>query len=1113
MPRALSLGLVATLVAAVAPTISARVQRAESPDGCTWLAGDLHVHTTYSHDSYGGPNDDNTGPNEAYTLGHSTQSQFAVAASRDLDYLAITDHNDVRSIRDFGSIQTDGVVPVSGYEKSLKGHAQMLGATKVYEGVHDEDPDSVAAVADQLRAEGGVFQINHPAERKTSGDIHGDMDWGYGFQVEPDTVEVWNISRLWQPPMPSASSNDDAVRYWEEWLDRGVKVAATGGSDNHYVSTTPVQGVGQPTTWVCAPERSQAGVLSGLRAGHTFISHQPPAYGGPKIFLESAANETRDPLALTQTEGDTIVGETAPHGQELRVRVVGAPGSLLRIYSNNHTQEGPDIPVTSPAFEYRFTPSASATWVRAEIIEPDGAEVRRQLCDGIVGGQTTYCRNQLLVLGMTSALFISPAQDADPSPSPEPQPGGTRLPDGEFLVGANKISLEPTPERYRPNGQPRIDESQQPAHWETDEDLCELVPNDGGRERDPGDYQQWATERLSEPHAFVFPEGKTGWPGRNPNCIYLGGYGIGPIRSAEGVDEKFGVWVRSVAISNGVDTAIFQVIDTVGYFARYREDVCHECGLKDVREAISEELQLGGSEHVSIASTHTHAGADGYGGWGGLPRWYYHQMRDSMIESARTAYDEMQRARISVGAVDAREFNNQRRKNYWSVSDYGAVWLQARPIAGGDAIATMTNYAAHPVTKGFDNEVLHPDWHGPFNKAIEESFGGVALSIQGGLGNISPENGYDADGLAGLVAEDVTEGGTQLTRNTIAALQSEIVHPTTNAPEFALAAAGMFDREFVPGTEGAAGPGTYSWSKQDESPQRGCHTAGPAQIRTVVSGYRIGELNIFTGPGELFSNITKVVKSYARSGTQTMVLSQANDSLGYIIQSFEFDPIGGTPQTSAGIAEYEETFALDRCFGDHVLQEMLDLNRALPQVDPRSDQASPSPEPSASESADASPSPSATESADASPSPSASESADASPTPGASQASSASPSAIGSNPPPSSGGSSPSESSSAHATAAGVERETISTSLAANRQRARAGTRITFTGQLTGPRTCSLAREVMLSRRVFGSETFDVVRTALAGADGQWSVALRALRGASYHATPSSDTSCEGVSS
>ena len=39
------------------------------PDAGEWLAGDLHVHTCFSHDAYCGPNDDNTGPDEFYTLG------------------------------------------------------------------------------------------------------------------------------------------------------------------------------------------------------------------------------------------------------------------------------------------------------------------------------------------------------------------------------------------------------------------------------------------------------------------------------------------------------------------------------------------------------------------------------------------------------------------------------------------------------------------------------------------------------------------------------------------------------------------------------------------------------------------------------------------------------------------------------------------------------------------------------------------------------------------------------------------------------------------------------------------------------------------------------------
>ena len=50
-----------------------------------WLAGDLHVHTTYSHDSYGGPTDDNTGPADAYTLGYSVREEFLLARTRGLD--------------------------------------------------------------------------------------------------------------------------------------------------------------------------------------------------------------------------------------------------------------------------------------------------------------------------------------------------------------------------------------------------------------------------------------------------------------------------------------------------------------------------------------------------------------------------------------------------------------------------------------------------------------------------------------------------------------------------------------------------------------------------------------------------------------------------------------------------------------------------------------------------------------------------------------------------------------------------------------------------------------------------------------------------------------------
>lgn len=362
-------------------TVTAPTASGAAPQG-SWLAGDLHVHTPYSHDSYGGPTDDNTGLDEAYTAGLTVGQQFTLAALRGLDYLAITDHNDVRSQGDPG-FGTSGLIGVRGYENSLDGHAQMLGAAKVY-----DKSLTTLEQRDALRADGGAFQINHPVEG-------GELDWALGHDVVPDTVEVWNISRLYQPPLPSASDNDAGVRFWEAFLDAGHHVAATGGSDSHWASTVAIQGAGNPTTWVFADEPTEAGVLRGLRAGRTTISARPPAQGGARVRLEADA------------DGDgtfeAMVGDTVPTGALLKATVDGAPGAELRLITDGGELAVPPVPVTGTTFERRFRLS-TGTWVRAEVARPDLAEQRGAVC----GTTTAYCRNLLLVEAMTSALYLEP---------------------------------------------------------------------------------------------------------------------------------------------------------------------------------------------------------------------------------------------------------------------------------------------------------------------------------------------------------------------------------------------------------------------------------------------------------------------------------------------------------------------------------------------------------------------------------------------------------------------------------------------------------------------------------------------------------------------------------
>jgi hypothetical protein len=357
------------------------------------MAGDLHVHTTYSHDSYGGPGDDNTGIEDLNTLGFPVIGDFALAATRKLDFLAITDHNDVRSQADsdFGAF---GVLGVPGYENSLDGHAQMLGATHVYPQVDSSSAPEVQALADALRADGGVFQINHPVNSET--DDPDDLDWGLGYAVKPDTVEAWNSSRLYQPPFPASNSHDDAVRYWEGWLDRGQRVTLTGGSDSHWVATSAGQGPGQPATWVLAADRSVPGILDGLRRGHTFVSHQPPGLLGPRLFLEADADGNGS--------YESMMGDAVPPGSALRVRAEGAPGTQLRIFSNGGADAIAPVLVTGPRFEHRFRLPANRTWARAELGIEDLRDARRSVCPPAVLG--SYCRNKLLVFAMTSAIYF-----------------------------------------------------------------------------------------------------------------------------------------------------------------------------------------------------------------------------------------------------------------------------------------------------------------------------------------------------------------------------------------------------------------------------------------------------------------------------------------------------------------------------------------------------------------------------------------------------------------------------------------------------------------------------------------------------------------------------------
>lgn len=408
--------LALVVVAAVLVPAAPRATAARARD-CEWLAGDFHVHTVYSHDVWGGPGreDSNTDPfgkppesfADLITYGWLPAEQARIAAERGLDFIEITDHDDVRAQLDAGW-GSNGITWIPSYENTVRGagHVQMHGSTSL-----DSDEGGAVEIARRVRAQGGAFQINHPSDGGWT-----NADGSYKFPgLIPDALEIWNLGVwLYHPPFPATNDHEYPLGLYNAFLDQGGKVAATGGSDTHWRSTTPIQGVGQPTTWVCAADRSPEAIIDALKQSRTTLSHQPPANQGTFAYLEADA------------DGDgtfeAMLGDTVTPGSELRAVVENAPGATLKLVTNGGATLA-TTQVTGASYAQTFAVPPDSTWVRAEVFYPDGLDARRQLqplCDAseeLIGAdrrdeENLYCENRLAVVALTSPIYFQ-APDFD----------------------------------------------------------------------------------------------------------------------------------------------------------------------------------------------------------------------------------------------------------------------------------------------------------------------------------------------------------------------------------------------------------------------------------------------------------------------------------------------------------------------------------------------------------------------------------------------------------------------------------------------------------------------------------------------------------------------------
>jgi hypothetical protein len=224
-------------------------------------------------------------------------------------------------------------------------------------------------------------------------------------------------------------------------------------------------------------------------------------------------------------------------------------------------------------------------------------------------------------------------------------------------------------------------------------------------------------------------------------------------------------------------------------------------------------------------------------------------------------------------------------------------------------IGSLFSYTAQPELAPRDDDRISGDYPGEACRRIEKSLGGTALFLLGACGGMEPEGcekGYDAAHdygrkLAGELIR-MNKEALPLSGTTLSVETTKIDLPVEN-----------------PGFQMMMETGMIRTSQK------------PPNAISTISKVNIGELTIFTIPGESFPG---VVAGIGQKG-ETLFINQANDSLGYFLlpEQFRAEPVEWSEDYHKAETSFVEQHftgheleSLGRAAGDVIRKELLRLS-------------------------------------------------------------------------------------------------------------------------------------------------------------------------------------------
>src|SRR3990172_824551 len=205
--------------------------------------------------------------------------------------------------------------------------------------------------------------------------------------------------------------------------------------------------------------------------------------------------------------------------------------------------------------------------------------------------------------------------------------------------------------------------------------------------------------------------------------LYLGGYDGYLGRPAGGVHDD--LFARALVLGDGDTTIALIALDLVGMSNRH---------IARIRASVSRRLEMP-EPAVLVACTHTHAGPDLQGLWGGVSADYAAHARRQAVRAALQAAADRREATLRAATVRVKGRTVNRRG--WPKTDEVMTALQARD-SHGDAIGTLVNFACHPTVTQEANVDISRDFPGALVDSLEAVAGGVALFVNADEGDANP---------------------------------------------------------------------------------------------------------------------------------------------------------------------------------------------------------------------------------------------------------------------------------------------------------------------------------------------------------------------------------------